>query len=962
MSQKDIQVSQFQQGVLPSSSFEDKLDLVIPRHQKNFSTATAVSSKEKHKHENLRLTVRRPEAGLNKMTLSKIRPSGRHGDSQKEMYITSNIKITELRQWFEQEPHDYHQTDFVQHLHAEIKWEEVHIGLFPTDIRARPFSVVCDDSIKPRGKRVIEDTPVLRVVFACSGSCVCGKPSPDVKRSEVEDDIDDAEDFDDEVEEEGHVKCSVGAKIKVEMTVKQACMGECTITHMPISEHKPPPESLRYHLKGSRVLRRWLFLQAEKLGVTPSAIETVSVTISIDGTSGTYRRLLEDVSKAIFRFAKKIVETEPGHQTSFPGIDHHELLQACRMVVDQGRFKPAFMVIDGCTAESKAILEVWPDMIIRACQFHVMQALRAKVRSFVTWKKGEAKEEVVNRVLESFRLLQRCNRSSDFGPSKELFSTQLNAISGSHGGFVKKVVDYLDATWLSSRWQDFVMDWGMSDGLTRTGLLSTNNHCEGAFRTFDRVILRGTINRRNDHLLFLILFYWFPRYRNSSVSQKRLPKSDKQIYQKAYHYWESGYVQNASAMDIDNSVLKSRTLVKDFADSDEVWEILIPDQETATAGRLHNGNMTDIERKLQQMQTVVDGLQNVQDDEGAKGDDGWLEEYRVNDVFDSFDDDESDSDDLDDTHPIGCQTAPKGMTPQPTQPQTSVLESTTSGGIPPSSCLSVVEATTTTTLPKAKIPAIPPQPPALPHPSTTNKPSSAEDAAVSDSDDPVVVLTNPPPSSSFPKNGSSQACAPLSTGRPAKHQPLNPRRRAPKSASKGQHHQQGTGIVNPRVPLSLAAGDKAQASRIINKQNLHRRRVLDTLRPGAYMMCEVYDLYVKLLRERARLAGQPHWALTTLTSSFLTRDDPYSQIAECEKLGSETEKINLFNYFTVSIPIYTPHHWHAVIVNMTQRRIEYFDSFHGSTDPEYTRQKRIEYSEAVGDDVPGAVSAVVPFL
>ncbi|ODN74153.1 hypothetical protein L202_07604 [Cryptococcus amylolentus CBS 6039] len=37
MSQKDIQLSQFQQGILPSSSFEDKLDLVIPRHQKKVS-------------------------------------------------------------------------------------------------------------------------------------------------------------------------------------------------------------------------------------------------------------------------------------------------------------------------------------------------------------------------------------------------------------------------------------------------------------------------------------------------------------------------------------------------------------------------------------------------------------------------------------------------------------------------------------------------------------------------------------------------------------------------------------------------------------------------------------------------------------------------------------------------------------------------------------------------------------
>ncbi|TYJ52158.1 hypothetical protein B9479_007255, partial [Cryptococcus floricola] len=146
--------------------------------------------------------------------------------------------------------------------------------------------------------------------------------------------------------------------------------------------------------------------------------------------------------------------------------------------------------------------------------------------------------------------------------------------------------------------------------------------------------------------------------------------------------------------------------------------------------------------RARKVQTVVDGLQNVQDDEGAKGDDGWLEEYRINDVFDSFDDDESDSDDLDDLddpHPIACQTAPEGM-------------STTSGGIPPSPLLSVVGATTTTALTK--------------------------DAAASDSDDPVLVLTDPPPSL-FPRNESSQACATSSTGRPAKHQPLNPRRRAP---------------------------------------------------------------------------------------------------------------------------------------------------------------------------------------
>ncbi|TYJ56619.1 hypothetical protein B9479_002711 [Cryptococcus floricola] len=148
------------------------------------------------------------------------------------------------------------------------------------------------------------------------------------------------------------------------------------------------------------------------------------------------------------------------------------------------------------------------------------------------------------------------------------------------------------------------------------------------------------------------------------------------------------------------------------------------------------------------------------------------------------------------------------------------------------------------------------------------------------------------------------------------------------------------------IPQRLPPVDKRRATTFINRQALDRRRVLDSLHPGELMVDEVYDDYVKLLRDRARLARQPHWALTTLTSAFLYSDDSYSRVAACENLGSGTEKINLFNYSTVSIPIYTPNHWHAVVVNMKQRRIEYFDSFHGPTDAGNTRQKRIEFSEA----------------
>jgi hypothetical protein len=168
-------------------------------------------------------------------------------------------------------------------------------------------------------------------------------------------------------------------------------------------------------------------------------------------------------------------------------LDLHTLKKEAKLIVEHG-WNPGCWMIDKSMAEKNAIRKgrndiplwlpfcnnpvithsVFPNAIIRVCQFHIIQAIgrwaegdhkgRASKQERKSGKRGRKKKgfptlskDALTEVLEAFRYAQRCRNTPDdpWSESQKTFEESLYRICKEHGDFdaPKSITAYFKENW-----------------------------------------------------------------------------------------------------------------------------------------------------------------------------------------------------------------------------------------------------------------------------------------------------------------------------------------------------------------------------------------------------------------------------------------------------------------------------------------------------------------------------------
>ncbi|CAD7060451.1 unnamed protein product [Tilletia caries] len=208
-------------------------------------------------------------------------------------------------------------------------------------------------------------------------------------------------------------------------------------------------------------------------------------------------------------------------------------------------WSPAGVMIDKCLAELNAIKEVWPEVQVRICQFHAIQAVcRWQTDSGISGARAK-KIPAINKIdklviCSAFREAQRCRTAEEWPEHQKKFETAVNKILKKYSSSARSAVNsYFNTNWWQSVWRDITTDIGLQEGQTRDDA-NTNNTIERAFKTFDEIFLSCRVNKRIDRLVHILAMDWLPYYEHYSSDVPRPNKELKDIMLHAHKLWESG--------------------------------------------------------------------------------------------------------------------------------------------------------------------------------------------------------------------------------------------------------------------------------------------------------------------------------------------------------------------------------------------------------------------------------------
>jgi hypothetical protein len=210
--------------------------------------------------------------------------------------------------------------------------------------------------------------------------------------------------------------------------------------------------------------------------------------------------MFREFSRKVRWFAEEVVagRLRPHVDFELHDEDWDLTLMLITDVAENG-WMPSFGMIDGCDAERNAMEAVFDQedqpFVIRACQFHVIQAVRSFAKRTFTGAKKE-RDERVRRFLNAFRACQRCPNVAEWPRYWNQLRDHVRLIDNDAGSAWEALSAYLLKEWFSERWREKVCDYGMPAEWTRDGSRNTNNFAESIFRTFKRAFLNHRANKR----------------------------------------------------------------------------------------------------------------------------------------------------------------------------------------------------------------------------------------------------------------------------------------------------------------------------------------------------------------------------------------------------------------------------------------------------------------------------------
>ncbi|KZV90368.1 hypothetical protein EXIGLDRAFT_837845 [Exidia glandulosa HHB12029] len=238
--------------------------------------------------------------------------------------------------------------------------------------------------------------------------------------------------------------------------------------------------------------------------------------LSENAQAETIAAFLSGTKDRVEKYCQKVINDPDCVQHS----NRAAVLQAARAIVEAGEWNPCWFMIDKDKALVKAILAVWPDAVIRLCQFHVIQAI-------LRWhtdaegnlddlnpKRPRLTYDQKRQVLDAFRSLQRCRSVSQWSAYVKTFTSAINNImKKKNRSMANTLIQYFERNWFTDFWRDRWTDIGLPKSLTRDApMLNTNNWIERAFKTIDQTFLDARANKRIDRLVLVLAEEFFPFY------------------------------------------------------------------------------------------------------------------------------------------------------------------------------------------------------------------------------------------------------------------------------------------------------------------------------------------------------------------------------------------------------------------------------------------------------------------
>ncbi|KAJ7128853.1 hypothetical protein C8R46DRAFT_1331939 [Mycena filopes] len=218
-----------------------------------------------------------------------------------------------------------------------------------------------------------------------------------------------------------------------------------------------------------------------------------------------------------------------------------ELLAQARYVGVQDRHS-AWQVLCCTHLSPLTSFTVFPGIIVRICQFHVMQAILRWERDHGPGGNHLPRPALSlvrkHQLLFAVRELQRCRLIDRWPAYTARFRQRLEALAEGSATTADHLWGYFEANWFTEEWLMYWTDMGLPAGANRDGMLSTNNWTERAFKTFNQVFLGNRTNKSAYRLVLILANEWF-QYYQAWPPQTRVNKEALDMAIAAHQLWSS---------------------------------------------------------------------------------------------------------------------------------------------------------------------------------------------------------------------------------------------------------------------------------------------------------------------------------------------------------------------------------------------------------------------------------------
>ncbi|KAJ6488269.1 hypothetical protein C8R47DRAFT_1216070 [Mycena vitilis] len=263
--------------------------------------------------------------------------------------------------------------------------------------------------------------------------------------------------------------------------------------------------------------------------------------LSSDTAIETQVNFLQKSKDLVEKMAEDLVN---GRVPVADGLQSHaeELMKQAHLVVKHG-WEPAFFMIDNSLTKPP----VFPRVIVRICQFHVMQAILRWERDGSAPGEQQARPTLdirrKHQLLWAVRAVQRCRDPAQWQAHINQFRQRLDYITEGSRTSSATLWNYFEANWFCDEWRDLWTDIGLPAGATRDSMLSTNNWTERAFKTFNQVFLGNRNNKSIYRLVLILANEWF-QYYQAWEPRKQMDNELFRINAMGHNLWASqGAVQ-----------------------------------------------------------------------------------------------------------------------------------------------------------------------------------------------------------------------------------------------------------------------------------------------------------------------------------------------------------------------------------------------------------------------------------